>query len=282
MTMKTQTNTRFFSLLIAVIVAILTSNVAVFAEDTADPSTYNPKVILSSISTVEISEAQTKEIIIEVKNVGTAAAYNFFMQAIPEATYPFKLSTESLGGSDILQAGVTKRIKLTITTDKGAAEKTYPLKLKYSYINEFKSTFSNEDTLNIRIGGTYASVITLENFELKPTSITAGGSGVFSFDYANNSSANLSYLKIALEGLDTAAITVLDGLSTQIFTNMRAGNVEKLSFNLKASANCKNGSYPIKIVVTTKNASGENVTEERVYYVSVGVWKWRRCSFRRY
>ncbi len=232
----------------------------------------NPVLKMSSDGILSFAKGEERDVEVLIKNVSPFYAYNILIQPVASGgNIPY--TVEVLDKSNVkyyLQNTTTMKLKLHITVDKDAKSGVYPLTLNYAFSANNKTNFTGQDTIYIKVEGESANTsVTMKDFERSADRIAPGENALLSAELVNDGNCDAKNVTVVLSGLTAEAIGMENGSSTYSFATFEKGKTERLTFNIVANSDIKDGSYPLAYKLSYDNGEGERVEKEFGYYVNV-------------
>lgn len=248
---------------------ILGQTVVSFADDFSDNG--SPKIIVGGDTVFEVTADQENQIDFQVKNKGAASADNIYISAKKNALDPFRVSIK--GGGDIGSVGANgyKNVTLNVDVNGEVEESSYPVTLEFTYRNTNDTTFSNTETIYLKMQGfDQEPNFKLEGMKLSPESMSPGNSANLTGKVLNSGTQEMVDVDIRLDNLETDKISLSGGFSSKHYAQIPVGGSADFSFPLVASADMAAGNYPVSIKLQFKDGFGKTVEKVQEYYVNVG------------
>lgn len=240
-----------------------------FANDFSDNG--SPKIIVGGETVFEVEAGKETKISFQVKNKGGAAADNVYISAKRNATDPFRVSVQ--GGGDVGSIGANgyKNVSLNVNINGEVKESSYPVTLEFTYRNTNDSTFSNTETIYLKMKGfDKEPSYKLDSMKLSPESMSPGSSANLTGKVVNNGTQEMIDVDVSLDNLATDKISLSGGFSSKHYPKISVGGSVDFAFPLVASADMAAGNYPVSIKLKFKDGFGKTVEKVQEYYVNVG------------
>lgn len=222
-----------------------------------------------------------------LENKGTAAAKNVKISMLGLSSSGFEpIDSEPYLYLSSIAAGKKTKVELTVKVGEMIPEGLNQLQVRYEY--EYNTGYSNMtggdsvelNILNVKNPKTEEVPISrpklmVSNFYTDLEEVKAGSVFDFTFEVFNtNDEINAKNIKVTVNA-SSSAFSVTSGGNSFFVSEIKAGEKELITINLKASAAATTGAYPINItmeyeyegMVVTSGYDGEVVTEELLLQV---------------
>lgn len=256
---------------VLMVLAMSLSTVTAFADDDFIAGTPELAVMDGGLYTVEAGKENKIRVRLRNTSAYTAYSTSVLPQYVDLDNTPFTIAyAENSGSTFTVSPNGEKSLEFIVDVNETAPAKTYEIELKMTYFNSVDTRTEASRKIYIKVTNSTGSYsYSLENYISNPESLGAGSSGIIGATISNSSSADMMNVQVKLDGLSTTGITV-NGSDTVKFNKILKGTKQDFRFNVLASGSLSSGNYPVKYVITYKDASGAQFTDEYTYYVSVG------------
>lgn len=256
---------------VLMVLAMSLSTVTAFADDDFIAGTPELAVMDGGLYTVEAGKENKIRVRLRNTSAYTAYSTSVLPQYVDLDNTPFTIAyAENSGSTFTVSPNGEKALEFIVDVNETAPAKTYEIELKMTYFNSVDTRTEASRKIYIKVTNSTGSYsYSLENYISNPESLGAGSSGIIGATISNSSSADMMNVQVKLDGLSTTGITV-NGSDTVKFNKILKGTKQDFRFNVLASGSLSSGNYPVKYVITYKDASGAQFTDEYTYYVSVG------------
>lgn len=232
-----------------------------------------PNIKLVSSSTFSANAGETIKLDLRIQNITPYTAQNLFIQAnhANSESMPFTIkflnSTNSfhvLGGKSVAD------IELSLDIDPLAESKRYDINLEYSYINSYGDSFTGKDIINVKVENTaIVPKVTISDFKLSSESIKAEQSVELSAILKNLGKQPASDVQLTVDGLSTDTLSITNNANSLLFEKLDEMSENKITFNIAAAKDIKEGNYPLTFKITYKDSAAKEYTSEQKYFIRV-------------
>lgn len=242
---------------------------------TPTPKPAAPKIKVQEPAVITLKDTSARTSQITLKNVGTGQASNVLVQFEIPATAPLIVYfTESTNYIRSIRASGTADVKLRIEPNKNAASGTYPITLKYTYVDENNKEITDTDIIYIKLDNASSSAnVILYQFNNSKQIIKAGD--VFTIEALLENTGNVAAtdVQVVIDGLKANEIYLSGSAGNHFFREIDSKGTKSVSFQLNTSEKTKQGTYPLTFKVAYKDDQGEQKENTYTYYavISSGV-----------
>lgn len=235
-----------------------------------DTKKFVPKLSVSGSSIPSGKSGEMVSIPLQIRNTGSYAAKNIVITPQLDGT---PLEADSLNLSQMINyilGGGTGSANFNFRIAENTPSKSYPVKLKFDFENEFGDEFSSESTIYIKVSGEEGSakLFVKEIYWSNPI-ILPGDITNLTVRLANSGTLPLKDIKISLEGLKEDGFTVYGGSSSQYLNYLNKGEESLLKFDLAASKKMLKGNYSLSIKLDYKDNTGKAGSDEQQFFIPV-------------
>ncbi|WP_139902214.1 COG1361 S-layer family protein [Clostridium thermarum] len=240
-----------------------------------DTSKYVPKLSVVSSSLPTGKPGETLTIPVQIKNTSYYHARN--ISVTPQFTEDSPFEVNALTTSQTISSlspDSTWTANFNLKISFSAANKVYPLKLKFEFENYYNDSYTSETTIYVKVAGTASdptsSKLMVKSFSWSAAAVTPGSSTDLSIVLANIGNASLKDIKLSLLGLKEEGFTVTGTSTSTFITSLDAGRETTVRFTLNASKSMTTGNYPIAVKLEYKEGSSKEVTtDEQQFFIPV-------------
>ena len=235
-----------------------------------DTSKYIPTLNVTDLSTSVLEAGTTETVSFTVRNNSDYVAENITIYFdIADGDSPFII--ENLTSSRSLQRirpNGRSSFDLKITTDITAKEKSYPIKFKYQFYNDYGNPFTSEETIYIRVvnKNTYPKLhvesISLDAEEIKPGSEINVG-----FFIKNIGTLDARDITLSLHGLKNDGFSIVDMINQQYKASLAGNKTFYASYILKASDKIEGGPQGLDLKLQYKDPDNNNYEDIYQFFI---------------
>ncbi|MBU5486082.1 hypothetical protein KQI86_17310 [Clostridium sp. MSJ-11] len=262
---------KFFVFLLTVMLMFSGSSFPVSAA--GETERYMPRLNIINKDIPTIEAGKVAEIKFTVKNSSGYSAYNILIT--PEFGKPednpftfedlvFNKNIDSLLGNN--SADVSFKIRV----NSDAAEKNYPITIKYEFTNAYGDSKTESETIYVKVRNTNTPArLVVDKIETDPGNITAGQTFTAYFYIRNKGNVEARDVKYTLEGLG-GSFTIASGSNINYFGAISGEGYTYVKYHLKAASNISNGTHPLKLKMNYKDPQNKPIEETHEVYLNVG------------
>lgn len=238
------------------------------------PSSRNePKIVVAGGTKMPVVNAgEEAKIYIPLENLSTAAAKNIQAALVFDSTdNPFEVEKLSVTYSiDKINGKKTEDAVFTLKVLDSAAEKIYPVQLKYYYSSLSGTTFEGSDIINIKVTNSKKPPkLILSAISYGDTPLKAGEQRKISVVLRNNGALDAKDVRATLQGLSTNGFTLYNSPDVKQLSDLPGNKVIQLDYILIPSENMATGNYDLRLKVDYKDSRMASYSDEFTFFLPV-------------
>ncbi|MDI9476149.1 MAG: COG1361 S-layer family protein [Natronincolaceae bacterium] len=236
-----------------------------------DTSKYIPVLNITNSSASTLEAGTTETVSFTVRNNSDYTAENITIYPnVTDGDSPFTIEnlTQSRSLSRIRPNGRSS-FDLKITTDATAKERSYPIKLKYQFYNDYGNPFTSEETIYIKVvnKNTYPKLhvesISLPTEEIKPgTKVDVG------FLIKNIGTLEAKNINLSIQGLKGDGFSVVNMTNQQYKASLTGNKSLYVSYFLKASDKIEGGTHNLDLKLQYKDDNNNNYEDTYQFFIN--------------
>lgn len=247
----------------------------IISDSSSTPSTNRnePKLVVSGGTNLPVVKAgQEAKIYIPLENLSTAAAKN--IQASLEfdsSDNPFEMEKLSVTYSiDKISGKKVEDAVFNLKVLDSAAEKIYPLKLKYYYSSLSGTSYEGSDTINVKVTNSKKPPkLIVSAVGYGDTPLTAGDKRTISVVLRNNGALDAKDIRVSLKGLRTDGFTLYNSPDVKQVQDIGGNKVMQLDYVLIPSLSMATGNYDLQLKVDYKDSKAASYSDEFSFFLPV-------------
>ncbi|MDD2481888.1 MAG: hypothetical protein PHF82_07155, partial [Lutispora sp.] len=257
------------------ILARSTIHIPLTSDSSSSPSTNRnePKLVVSGGTNLPVVKAgEEARIYIPLENLSTAAAKNIQASLEFDSTNnPFEMEKLSVTYSiDKISGKKIEDVVFTLMVSESAAEKIYPLRLKYYYSSLSGTSYEGSDTINVKVTNSKKPpklVATAIGYGDSP--LTAGDKKTISVILRNNGALDAKDIRVSLKGLRTDGFTLFNSPDVKQVQDIPGNKVIQLDYVLIPSLSMATGNYDLQLKVDYKDSKAVSYSDEFSFFLPV-------------
>ncbi|WP_291579683.1 COG1361 S-layer family protein [Clostridium sp. UBA6640] len=242
-------------------------------EKPVDTRKYVPKLNLVNKSIPTIDAGQSETITFTIRNTGGYTAENIVVTPeFGDGSTP--LTIEDLSATRVIKkisSDKTENISFKVTADSNAAEKSYSIKLNYSFTNAYDDPFTHSETVYVKVVNKSTPIaLVVDRAVTNPATITPGQKFKASFTIKNKGSLQARDVKYSLDGFAESGLSIVGGSNNKHSDVLAGYDQTVIEYDLQASKNIKNGSHPLDLKISYKDTQNQKCEESAKVFITVG------------
>ncbi|WP_454052996.1 COG1361 S-layer family protein [Clostridium sp. Marseille-Q7071] len=242
-------------------------------EKPVDTTKYIPRLNLVNKSIPTISAGQSETITFTIKNTGGYTAENIVVTPeFGDGSTPLTLEdTSATRVIKKISSDKSENISFKLTANSDAAEKSYPIKLNYSFTNAYDNPFTHSETVYVKVvNKNTPTTLVVDRVVTNPATITAGQKFKASFTIKNKGSLQARDVKYSLDGFAESGFSIVGGSNNKHSEVLAGYDQTVIEYDLQASKNIKNGSHALELKTSYKDAQNQKYEESHKVFITVG------------
>lgn len=237
-----------------------------------DTSKNTPRLTVSYPSGTVVEAGKNISLPLTIRNSSNYSAQNLLITpSFDGQDIPFVFSQVSASNNiSSISPNSSREYTLNFYTKPTAEEKTYQLKLNYKYANAHGDSFDSSETIfiNVTNKNSFPKFI-IPNINMSSESLMAGETMNLGFSLQNIGNLGAKDIKIALNGLKTNGLTILNTSNVRYITKVLGGTQNYVSYSLHASDKIEPGLYELDIHLEYKDDTNNPYEETHKIFVPV-------------
>lgn len=242
-------------------------------EKPVDTRKYVPKLNLVNKSIPTIDAGQSETITFTIRNTGGYTAENIVVTPeFGDGSAP--LTMEDISATRVIKkisSDKSENISFKLTADSNAAEKSYSIKLNYSFTNAYDDPFTHSETVYVKVVNKNTPIaLVVDRAVTNPATINPGQKFKASFTIKNKGSLQARDVKYSLDGFAESGLSIVGGSNNKHSDVLAGYDQTVIEYDLQASKNIKNGSHPLDLKISYKDTQNQKCEESAKVFITVG------------
>lgn len=242
-------------------------------EKPVDTTKYVPKLNLVNKSIPTIDAGQSETITFTIRNTGGYTAENIVVTPeFGDGSAP--LTMEDISATRVIKkisSDKSENISFKLTADSNAAEKSYAIKLNYSFTNAYDDPFTHSETVYVKVVNKNTPIaLVVDRAVTNPATINPGQKFKASFTIKNKGSLQARDVKYSLDGFAESGLSIVGGSNNKHSDVLAGYDQTVIEYDLQASKNIKNGSHPLDLKISYKDTQNQKCEESAKVFITVG------------
>lgn len=242
-------------------------------EKPVDTTKYVPRLNLVNKSIPTISAGQSETITFTIRNTGGYTAENIVVTPeFGDGSTPLTLEdTSATRVIKKISSDKSENISFKLTADSNAAEKSYSIKLNYSFTNAYDDPFTHSETVYVKVVNKNTPIaLVVDRAVTNPATINPGQKFKASFTIKNKGSLQARDVKYSLDGFAESGLSIVGGSNNKHSDVLAGYDQTVIEYDLQASKNIKNGSHPLDLKISYKDTQNQKCEESAKVFITVG------------
>ncbi|MFZ5968803.1 MAG: COG1361 S-layer family protein [Bacillota bacterium] len=265
---------------ILLIISLLACNFSTqlsFADDDAVEAYYSgsPKLVIARNVSIPVFKATGEEIrlVIPIENTGTSPAQNVIVSPVIDDTknFPFEIDQmttkkkiSSIGRHQKEDAVFYLKVRTS------AESKTYPITFKLEYTSLSGSTYSDSDTIYIKIENNQKlPMLQLNKLQMEGNTLYSGKAKTVQFFIENTGDLTAKDVDVRLGGFSSDGLRLENTVDTQSIKLLEPKKIQMVPFKILADPDLESGTYTLDLFFTFKDEYNQSYTKETKVYIPV-------------
>lgn len=245
-------------------------------KDPIDESKVIPNLTISSSRTVSGKAGKSTYIPVTVKNSSDEVAVDITATAEIEGDSPITIEDSGYETISKLREGKTKKIEFKVSIDEFAENKTYPVKIKFQFYNDYGIAFTSYENVYVKVEDKNTKpLISIEQVNVTPNKAQPGEPILVGLELKNNGTLDAKDIKVSLDGMSNDTFAPSSGLSTKYIEKISGGRREYIHFEIIASNKLSGGNHGLDINLKYKDGNNESYEDSNKFFVNVASNKGR-------
>lgn len=238
--------------------------------DPIDEDEIKPNITIISSRTTSAEAGESERIPITIKNSSNHNAYDIAVTPEIDNDAPITITGEGYESISRLGDGREEDINFRIRVDDYAKNGTYPIKVNFQYFNEYDISFTNTETIYVKIENQNTKpFLSISRIDVIPKQSIAGEQTMVGFELENNGTLEAKDIKISLEGISNDTFAISSGLNSKYVKSIPGGQSEYVYFYIVASPKLAGGTHSLDVALDYKDGINQQYNDSNKFFIDV-------------
>lgn len=222
-----------------------------------DTTKYRPSLGVAAGTALPLLDQATAELLIPIKNTAIYAANKITVSMEPaDKNKPlFMANSITIAASiNTLSRDQVKDAKFPVKLAPGAINGVHPITLSYTFRNNHGDLFTDQETAYIQVNNQNAAP---RLAAICSQWLTPGKETQAEFILTNSGSTAARNIKVTLEGLDPAAVSIINDIDVKYVDLIEGGSKAAVRYNLLPALSLAGSSTRLQLKIDYVDTNGE-------------------------